>query len=43
MLPLKQTIDAIEVELEYSGEVIDAESDNDLTALISGLLANDQN
>lgn len=37
MLP---AIETIEAELENSGEVITSESDNDLDALISGLLAN---
>lgn len=42
MLP-QATIEMIEAELENSGEVITSESDDDLDALISGLLANDKN
>ena len=39
MLP--QTLEAIEAELD--GEIISAEDESELDALITGLLANDQN
>mgnify|MGYP001006264408 CR=1 FL=1 len=42
MLP-QATIEQVEDYLEASGEIISAEADNELDALISGLLSHNQN